>query len=163
MAHLAGADAERQRAERSVRGGVTVAADDGHAGLRESLFGTHDVHDALLVAGQVVKTNAEVGAILFHLIELGFADGVENRQVVRRGGRGVIHGRDGQVRPADFQAAVAQRLEGLRGGDFVAQVQIDINQTGRAGLLGDHVVVPDFLDDGAGLTAHNASLTALPT
>ena len=33
--HFAGADAERQRAERSVRRGVAVAADHGHAGLRQ--------------------------------------------------------------------------------------------------------------------------------
>ena len=34
--HLGGADAERQRAEGAVRGGVRVAADHGHAGLGEA-------------------------------------------------------------------------------------------------------------------------------
>ncbi len=37
--HFAGADAERQRAERAVRGGVAVAADHGHAGLRQPSSG----------------------------------------------------------------------------------------------------------------------------
>ena len=46
--HFAGADAERQRAERAVRGGVAVAADHRHAGLREALLRSDDVHDALL-------------------------------------------------------------------------------------------------------------------
>ena len=87
MAHLAGADAERQRAERSVRGGVAVAADDGHAGLRQALLRPDDVHDALLVAHAIVKTDAEIGAVLFHLVELRRADRVEHRQVARRGGR----------------------------------------------------------------------------
>ena len=163
MAHLAGADAEGQRAERSVRGGVAIAADDGHAGLREALLGSHHVHDALFIARQIVETDAEVGAVLFHLRELGRAD-LDRRigQVARRGGRRVVHGRDGQIRPADFEPAVAQRLEGLRRGDFVTQVQIDVDQRGGAGFLGDDVAVPDFFDDGAGV-AHNASLTALPT
>ena len=34
--HFAGADAESQRAERAVGGGVRVAADDGHAGLGDA-------------------------------------------------------------------------------------------------------------------------------
>ena len=41
------ADAERECAERAVRRGVAVAADDRHAGLREALFRAHDVNDAL--------------------------------------------------------------------------------------------------------------------
>ena len=36
---FAGADAERQRAECAVRGGVAIAADHGHAGLRQAQFG----------------------------------------------------------------------------------------------------------------------------
>ena len=49
--------------------GMAISANDGHTGLREPLLGTHDVHDALLVAMQIVKTNAEVRTILFHLVE----------------------------------------------------------------------------------------------
>jgi hypothetical protein len=41
------ADAVRQRAERAVRRGVAVAADDGHAGQGKALLGADDVHDAL--------------------------------------------------------------------------------------------------------------------
>ena len=44
---LAGADAEGQRAEGAVGGGVAVAADDGHARLGEALLGPDDVDDAL--------------------------------------------------------------------------------------------------------------------
>ena len=44
---FAGADAEGQRAERAVRRGVAVAADDRHAGLRVALLGADDVDDAL--------------------------------------------------------------------------------------------------------------------
>ena len=46
MLHFAGADAKRQRAERAVRGRVAVAADDGHARLRQTQFRADDVDDA---------------------------------------------------------------------------------------------------------------------
>ena len=42
-----GADAERERADRAVRGRVAVAAHDEHARLRQPLLGRDDVHDAL--------------------------------------------------------------------------------------------------------------------
>ena len=41
------ADAVRERAERAVRAGVRVAADDRHAGQRRALLRADDVHDAL--------------------------------------------------------------------------------------------------------------------
>ena len=44
---LARADAERERAERAVRAGVRVAADDRHAGQRRALLRPDHVHDAL--------------------------------------------------------------------------------------------------------------------
>jgi hypothetical protein len=47
MLDFGGADAVRQRAERAMRRGVAVAADDGHARQREALLGADDVDDAL--------------------------------------------------------------------------------------------------------------------
>src|SRR5207249_10768224 len=47
VTHLRRADSERQRAERAVRAGVAVTADDGHAGLSEALLRPDDVHDSL--------------------------------------------------------------------------------------------------------------------
>ena len=44
---LARADPERQRAERAVRRGMRVAADNRHAGKGETLLGPDHVHDAL--------------------------------------------------------------------------------------------------------------------
>ena len=66
-----------------------------------------------------------------------------------RGGDAVIRGGDGQVGTADFEAALAQTLEGLRRGDFMHQVQVDVEQRGRARLFVDYVGVPEFFDDGA--------------
>src|SRR5262249_31249555 len=48
--HFAGANAEGERAEGPVSSRVAVAAHHGHAGLRESEFGTDDVYDALTLA-----------------------------------------------------------------------------------------------------------------
>ena len=55
MLDFAGADAERERAERAMRGGVGIAADDGRARQRPALLGPHDMHDALadIVHGQI--------------------------------------------------------------------------------------------------------------
>ena len=58
--HFAGADAEGQRAERAVRGRVAVAADDGHAGLRDAQLRPDDVHDALMRAAQAVETECRI-------------------------------------------------------------------------------------------------------
>src|SRR5664279_2102282 len=45
--HLAGADAERQRAECAVSGGMAIAAGDRHAGLGQAQFGSDNVYDPL--------------------------------------------------------------------------------------------------------------------
>src|SRR4051795_7142742 len=45
--HFAGADTERERAERTMGGGVAVSADNGHTWLRRADLRTDDVHDAL--------------------------------------------------------------------------------------------------------------------
>ena len=50
--------------ERTVRGRVTVPTYDGHAGLGVAQLGTHDVHDTLMRAVDVVKGYAELGAVL---------------------------------------------------------------------------------------------------
>ena len=47
MLDLARADAEGKRAERAMRRGVAVAANDRHAGQGEALLGTDDMNDAL--------------------------------------------------------------------------------------------------------------------
>ena len=49
---LARADAERERAERAVRRGVAVAADDRLPRLRQPELGADDVDDALAVGAE---------------------------------------------------------------------------------------------------------------
>ena len=47
------------------------------------------------------------------------------------------------------EPAGAQAGEGLRAGDLVDEVEVDREDGGRALVLGDDVVVPDLLDEGA--------------
>ena len=67
MLDLAGADAERQRAESAMGCGVAVAANDGHARLRQALLGPDDVNDSLFFAVRPEAGNAEIAAVLFQL------------------------------------------------------------------------------------------------
>ena len=80
--HFAGADAERQRAERSVRGRVAVAANYRHARLGQSQLRPDHVHDALAVARKAVAFDAEIAAILFQPLDLRRGYFVENRQAL---------------------------------------------------------------------------------
>ena len=67
---LGGADAEGQRAERAVRRGVAVAADDGHAGQGEALLGADHVDDALADVVHVEVGHAELGDVLLQRLDL---------------------------------------------------------------------------------------------
>src|SRR6202030_858569 len=159
--HLTGSDTEGQSAESAVRGGVAIAADHGHAGLRQALLRTDYVHDALLYAIQAEAANSEFFAVGFKLGNLGGSDFIEDRKRARRSGGAVVGGGDGQVGTANFHAAREEAVEGLRRRDFVDQMQVDVEQRGNAGLSGDDVIVPDFFDDGPRF--HMAFTTESPT
>ena len=70
MLDLARADAVRERAEGAVRGGVAVAADDGHAGEGKTLLGADDVDDALAAVELVEIFDAEVARVLGQRLDL---------------------------------------------------------------------------------------------
>jgi hypothetical protein len=53
-------------------------------------------------------------------------------------------GGKGAFGATDFQTAFAQHRKGLRAGDFVNQVRVDVKYGWSAFVLGDHVCVPDF-------------------
>ena len=125
---LAGADAERERPERAVRAGVRVAADDGDAGLGEPELRTDDVDDALARVVHRVQADAELGAVLPQRLHLGAAHRIGDRQQ-RVGGRDVVVlGGQRQVRPPHAAAVQPQPVEGLRRGDLVDEVEVDVEQ-----------------------------------
>ena len=144
---FAGADAEGERAECAVRSGVAIAADHGHAGLGGAKFRSDDVADALMLGLHAEAGDAEFLAVVFELCDLVGGDGSRmgsERSVVGMEWSTVA---DGEVRAADFEAALAQAGEGLRRSDFVDQVKVDVEERGRARLLVDDVGVPDFLTE----------------
>jgi len=56
----------------------------------------------------------------------------------------VVHGREGQFGAANFAAGHAQSFEGLRAGDLVDEVAVDVEQD-RSVIEGfDDVAVPEF-------------------
>ena len=63
MPHLAGADAESQRAEGAVGAGVAVAADDSPAWLGQAQLRTDDVYDALTIAAESIEGDPELLAV----------------------------------------------------------------------------------------------------
>jgi hypothetical protein len=110
---------------------VRVAADDGHARLGDAQLGADDVHDALIARVHVVELDAEVGAVLAqrgNLLGRDLVDDVE--AALDGGGHVVIDGRDGAIGTAHLAAGQAQAFKGLRRGDLVEQLQVDVEQVG---------------------------------
>ena len=89
--------------------------------------------------------DAEFLAVLFQLRDLIGRDRIQDGQRTVGGRDAVVGGCDGQIGATDFKAAIAQPLEGLRRGDFVHQMKIDVNKAGGAGLFMDDVGAPYFL------------------
>src|SRR5690606_21782706 len=147
VAHLRRADAEGHRPEGAVRRGVTVAARDGHARLREPELGTYHVHDALTAGHMVVEGNTELAAVLLERREHGLGHLVRERpgEVLRR--HDVVHGRESAVRKAHAPAAAAQVVEGLRAGHFMDEVKADEQLRLPGRQAPDGVLLPHLLKE----------------
>src|SRR6185503_14961986 len=78
-----------------VRGGVAVAAHDGHARLGEAELRPDDVHDPLPPAAGRVERDAELGAVPLERLELRLREQIRDRPLLR--GHVVVHRRDRQV------------------------------------------------------------------
>ena len=64
------ADAKCQRPKGPVGRRMAIAADDGHARLREPQLGADDVHNPLVFAVQVLQGDPELAAVDAHLLDL---------------------------------------------------------------------------------------------
>ncbi|MHC3926908.1 hypothetical protein ACMZ4W_02013 [Brevundimonas naejangsanensis] len=148
-----GADAESQRSEGAVGGGMAVAADDGHARLGQAQFRSHDVDDAALVRAPARQLDPVAGAVDLQRLDLSarlFGDiGQRPVRPGRQGGGRMIQGGEGAVGAADLQSARLDFGKGLRRGDFVDQMQVHIHDAGRlGGFRHDDVPVPHLLIQG---------------
>ena len=150
---LAGPDAEGECAERAMRAGVRVAADDRHPGLGEPELRADDVHDALLAVAHRVQPDAELGAVAAQRLHLGGRDRVGDRQLDADGRHVVVLGGDGELGPAHGPAGHPQPVERLRAGHLVHEVQVDVEQVGLALGPPHQVRLPQLLGQGAGHVA----------
>ena len=134
-------DAEGERAERTVRRGVAVAADDRQARLREAELRPDHVDDALAPAARRVERDAELLAVRAQRVELGTRERIGDRPRERRDV--VVHRRDREVGAAHRSAGEPQPVERLRRRHLVDQVQVDVEERGLARRLVDDVALPD--------------------
>ena len=145
-----GADAVGERAEGAMGRGVAVTAHDRHAGQGKALLRADDVDDALAAVGGVVIFDAEIGGVPGQRLDLDAAFLVLDA-VHPVGGRRhvVVDDGEGALGLADLAVGQAQALEGLRAGDLVNEMAVDIEEAGAVLLLGDEMLVPDLVVEGA--------------
>ena len=128
MLDFGGPDTESQRAKCAMRRRMRIAAYHGHAGLRQALFGSDDVDYALanILDGDIRHT--KVGNVLPQRIKLETALVIfHHRQPVGRGRHVVVWHRESAFRAAYFAPRQSQTFKGLRAGDLVDQVAIDVD------------------------------------
>ena len=147
VAHLAGADAERDRAKRTVGGSVGIAASDRGAGLRDALLGPDDVDDALLARGAVKEGDAELGAVFADLVHHGLRERILVGLDQLIGRDDVVHRGEGAVRHEDLETKVAEHAESLRGCDLVDEVRADDELGLAIGQGTDRMGGPDFFEE----------------
>ncbi len=148
--HLRGADADGEGAEGAVRRGMAVAADDGHAGLREAQLRTDHVHDPLVQASHVVERNPKLRDVSAQGLHLVPCDVVENRQRAVCRGDVVVDGRDAPIGPSHRAPGQAQALEGLGRRHLVDEMEIDVEKIVTVVARPNDVLVPDLLEERAG-------------
>ena len=158
--HLGRADALGQRGERAVRGGVRIAAHDGHPRQGRPLLRSDDVHDALAHVVDAELADAEVPAVGVEGLHLDPRDLVDDAgdprpTLGRDRGHVVIRRREVRVHAPGTPARQPQSLERLRRGDLVQQVPVDVEQAHAVGPVGDVVGVPDLVVEGP--AAHGVS------
>ena len=146
IADLAGADAEGDRTERTVRGGVGVAAGDRGAGLGDSLLGADDVDNALLAGGEVEKGDAVFRAVLAERFDHGIGEIVTERLHALVGRHDVIDGGEGAVRIKHLEPEVAKHAERLGAGDLVDEVGADQELRSPVGEFADGVCLPHLVE-----------------
>ena len=127
---LAGADPERERAERAVGRGVRVAAHDRHPRLGDPQLGADHVHDPLLVRAERVDRDPELLAVALERLHLHARELVPDPSRYRRpvGGDVVVGGGQRAVGTAHGAAREPEPVERLRARDLVDEVQVDVQK-----------------------------------
>jgi len=150
MGELAGAAAERERAEPAHRARVTVRHRVGRARQHHAELGRHHVGNALLGIVDVENLDSVALAALAHRLEEGRARRIGVVVAAGPGGDGVILHRERQIGPPHRPLLLRELLEGVRRMQLVQHVAVDIDEIAAVGALGDEVGVPDLVQQGVG-------------
>jgi hypothetical protein len=103
------------------------------------------VHDALaLVLEREVGQRADLADVAVEGLDLLARDRVEDALLPVVGGRVVVGRRDDGVHAPGLAPGQLEALEGLRAGDFVNQVAVDVDQRGAVVFDVHHVAGPQF-------------------
>ena len=143
--HFGGANAKRERAECTMRRGMRIAADHGHARQSQAGFRADDVHNALPNIAHLEFGNAVFRAIGVQRLDLQARDRIGNAMRTVSSGYVVIRHCNRCIDTAGQAPSQLEALECLRAGHFVHQMAVDIQQRGAVGLNVDYVRVPQFL------------------
>ncbi len=167
MLDFGGADAVREAAKSAVGGRVRITADHRHARQREALLRPHHMHDALALVIDGELDDAEVAAVFVQRGDLDARGLVGNAGHAlftfgAVGGHVVVGRRDIGVQAPGLAAGELEALKGLRAGDFVQQLAVDIDEAGAVITLLYKMVVPELVVEGLaghlGLLAHGGGL-----
>ena len=141
---------------------MAVAAYQCGAGEGEPLFRAHDVNDPLRCRDRIDIIDPEVTRIALKRVELLEAFRIDDRQprtvrVAARSRRQIVIGdRKREIGTTDSASVGAQPGEGLRAGDLMDEVTINVDQAGSIVAALDHVIGPDLFVQGQGLVGHAA-------
>ena len=117
---LGGADAMRQTAECTMRGGVRVAANHRHARQRGAVLRSDDVDDALpRVLKREIRLGADRADVGVQRLDLLARHRILDAAVPMVGGRVVVGGGDNARDTPRLATSQAQTLERLWAGHFV--------------------------------------------
>ena len=132
MFHLGRADAMGQGAERTVGGGVGVAADHGHARQGGALLRADDVDDALAHVVHLEFGDAVFVAIIVEGLHLQprnlVGNGFDAALALRSGRHVVVRRGDDGVDAPRLAPGQSQAFERLGRGHFMDDVTVDIDQ-----------------------------------
>ncbi len=142
-----------QGAERAMGGGVRVAADHGHAGQGGAVLRANHMHDALALGHEgEERSRTEFADVVVQRGDLRFADRVGDAVIAQlpTGGGCVVvgGGHDGAGAP-DLALGHPNAFKGLRAGDFMHQMAVDVQNGGAVFLGVDDVFVPNLVVKGA--------------
>lgn len=143
---LAGADSERDRAERAMRGSVGVSAGDRGSWLGDPLLGSNDMHNSLVAGGDIKISDSKLVAIFPQRLDHRVGQGIGKWFLALVGRHNVIHRGEGAMRIANLESELANHRKGLGTGHFVNEVRANQELRLTAGQLSHGVRIPDFLE-----------------